>query len=275
MTDPYQVLGIARGASDEEIKKAYRQLSRKYHPDANINNPNKAQAEAKFKEIQQAYQQIMKEKAGGYQSGGGYGYHTGGYGQSYGQNSGQGSYGQNGYGQGGYGQSGQGGYQDGGFGGFGDFFGGGFGSYSGYGQQNKINPDPYDSPHMKAAANYINSGCFAEALNVLNGIKDRDAKWYYYSACANSGAGNNVTALEHARLAARMEPQNTVYAQLVTLLERGGSWYQERQQTMYGGSASDMNSMCLKMCGAVVVCNLCCGGGMCCSPVMCCGPRMY
>ena len=60
MRDPYQVLGVSQDASEEEIKKAYRKLSRMYHPDANINNPNKAQAEEKFKEIQQAYQQIMK-----------------------------------------------------------------------------------------------------------------------------------------------------------------------------------------------------------------------
>jgi molecular chaperone DnaJ len=68
MTDPYQVLGVSRGASDEEIKKAYRALSRKYHPDANVNNPNKAEAEEKFKQVQQAYDQIMKEK----QYGGGF-----------------------------------------------------------------------------------------------------------------------------------------------------------------------------------------------------------
>ena len=65
MMNPYQVLGISPGASDDEIKKAYRALSRKYHPDANINNPNKAQAEEKFKEVQQAYDQIMKEKQSG------------------------------------------------------------------------------------------------------------------------------------------------------------------------------------------------------------------
>ena len=57
--DPYSVLGVSRDASEEEIKKAYKALSRKYHPDANINNPNKDQAEEKFKEIQAAYQQIM------------------------------------------------------------------------------------------------------------------------------------------------------------------------------------------------------------------------
>ena len=62
MQDPYSILGVSRDASDEDIKKAYRKLSRIYHPDANINNPNKDQAEAKFKEIQQAYQQIIKEK---------------------------------------------------------------------------------------------------------------------------------------------------------------------------------------------------------------------
>ena len=65
MTDPYQVLGVSRSASDEEIKKAYRTLSRKYHPDANVNNPNKDQAEERFKQVQQAYDLIMKEKPQG------------------------------------------------------------------------------------------------------------------------------------------------------------------------------------------------------------------
>lgn len=81
MTDPYRVLGLTRGASDEDIKKAYRNLSRKYHPDANVNNPNKAEAEERFKEVQAAYNQIMDEKQHGY-SGSTYGY--GGSSYSYG-----------------------------------------------------------------------------------------------------------------------------------------------------------------------------------------------
>ena len=59
--DPYKILGVSPDATDEEVKKAYKQLSKKYHPDANINNPNKEQAEEMFKNVQQAYQIIMKQ----------------------------------------------------------------------------------------------------------------------------------------------------------------------------------------------------------------------
>ena len=65
MLDPYSVLGVSRDASMDEIKKAYRKLSRQYHPDANINNPNKEEAEEKFKQVQQAYDQIVREREQG------------------------------------------------------------------------------------------------------------------------------------------------------------------------------------------------------------------
>lgn len=64
MRDPYEVLGVSRNASQEEIKKAYRELSRKYHPDSYANNPLADLAEEKFKEVQDAYQQIMNGEAG-------------------------------------------------------------------------------------------------------------------------------------------------------------------------------------------------------------------
>ena len=90
MRDPYQVLGVSSDASEEEIKKAYRKLSRMYHPDANINNPNKAQAEEKFKEIQQAYQQMMNHRVQGSSHYGNqcYGFWFNGYGNCGNENNG-------------------------------------------------------------------------------------------------------------------------------------------------------------------------------------------
>lgn len=234
MSDPYQVLGVSRNASDDEIKKAYKNLSRKYHPDANINNPNKEQAEERFKEIQQAYQQIMKEKtSGGYQ---------------------QGYYGNNTAG------AGYGGFE--GFGGYGDF--------GGYGRTDS-NCGYEEDTHIRAAGNYIRNGYYKEARNVLDGMEEsaRNARWYFYSAQAHAGLRNNVAALEHARAAVRLEPNNMEYQQLLYLYENGGGWYQQRQYA-YGRPSMSGNSFCLKLCIANLICNLCCGGGG-----MCCGGAPY
>lgn len=203
MTNPYQVLGVSPSASDEEIKKAYRNLSRKYHPDANINNPNRAQAEEKFKEVQQAYDQIMKEK----QQGGAYG----GYGYGYGNAGGQSSY-----------------------------------------------QSETESTQMRAAWNYIVNRHFAEALNVLNSIPfgERRARWYYYSAAANQGAGNNIRAMEHAKRAVEMEPSNVEYRQFLQHLEYGGTWY-TNMGSDYDRPYSSAGSWCLSMLCLNMFCNCC------------------
>lgn len=65
ISDPYEVLGISRNASDDEVKRAYRELSRKYHPDSYIDNPLSSLAEEKFKQVQEAYDQIMNERQNG------------------------------------------------------------------------------------------------------------------------------------------------------------------------------------------------------------------
>ena len=63
MNDPYKVLGVSRDATDEEIKKAYRELARKYHPDNYVNNPLAELVEEKMKEINEAYDRIQKERS--------------------------------------------------------------------------------------------------------------------------------------------------------------------------------------------------------------------
>ena len=71
MSDPYEVLGVSPSASDEELKKSYRELVKKYHPDNYNDNPLADLAEAKMKEINEAYDTIVKMRTqGGYQSAG-------------------------------------------------------------------------------------------------------------------------------------------------------------------------------------------------------------
>ena len=254
MRDPYEVLGVGRSASEEEIKKAYKALSRKYHPDANINNPNKDQAEEKFKEIQQAYQQIMKERTEGYR------YQGSGYGGSGGRSSYGGSYSSGG--------------NSGSYGGFDDFFGGfgGFGGFGNFGGYSGSSSTGYEEDnYIRAAGNYVRNGYYKEARKVLDDMPEssRSARWYYYSALAHAGLGNQVSALEHAKRAQAMDPSNSDYSNLVYQFENGGSWYRQRQYT-YSQPYSGGDGLCLKLCIANMFCNLCCGGGG-----MCCGGSPY
>jgi len=70
VTDPYKVLGISPNATDEEIKKAYRKLAKQYHPDSYVDNPLSDLAAEKMKEINEAYDMIMRQRAGDSYNGG-------------------------------------------------------------------------------------------------------------------------------------------------------------------------------------------------------------
>ena len=94
---------------------------------------------------------------------------------------------------------------------------------------------------------------------MLAGIADRTARWYYYSAVAQAGMGNRVTALEHARQACRMDPGNAEYETYLSQLETGGAAY----RSAGGYTGLSVGRYCAGICLANMLCNLCCRSGLC------------
>ena len=213
--DPYKVLGLEPGASDEEVKQAYRRLAKKYHPDL---NPGDAEAARKMQEVNEAYDRIKNpEKYSGptYQN----------------QRSGQ-----------------QGGYDP--FGGY-NPFGGGW-----YYETRQSRPEGDD--YQRSASQYIRYGRYQEAINALNNSTNRDARWYYLSALANDGLGNQVTAMEHIRRAVSMDPGNPEYLNVLNRMEHGGADYRQTAGNFRGFSMG--GDPCMNLCLCYLVNLFCCGG---------------
>ena len=284
ISDPFKVLGVRDDCSDADLKKAYRDKSKKWHPDQ---NPGKEEyAEKRFQEVQEAYRQIQDARqrgtsAYGSPRGAGYGggngqqgpfqqgpfqqnqyqqnqyqqnqYQQGPYQQNQYQ---QGSYQQNQYQQGGY--QNRRGYAD--YGTYNDFFN----QWFAYSQQRRQQEAQKETTEEQAARGHINYRAYREALNVLENAppNTRGARWYYYSAVANSGIGNNVTALEHAKRAADMEPNNPEYQTLLQQLVNGRNWYQNQNRNFgfSGTPATTSQGLCYYFCLANLLCNCCFGG---------------
>jgi len=199
--NPYEVLGVSRNASLDEIKKAYRELSRKYHPDSYVGNPLSSLAEEKFEQVQEAYDAIMKEKNGDYN-----------YASNYNNN----------------------GYNNG------------------------------DSGEMAEVYNLLGRRAYSQALSLLDSMPNRNAKWYYYSAIAQVGLGNNLRGMEYARMAVSMEPNNIEYQNLVNRLSFQGNRYGEVRNVYRGGRSGfdDASDLCCKLWLADSLCE-CMGGDLC------------
>ncbi|MDO4733143.1 MAG: J domain-containing protein [Bacillota bacterium] len=230
--DPYQVLGIPSTATDEEVKKAYKKLAKQYHPDMNVGASNLKELEQKFKQVQEAYNLIMDAREKGYDPRSGPRNSPGsGYGQS-----------------GGYGQAGS-------FDPFG-WFTGGFGGFGSQGQQSQR---AGSGPEMQAAEHYIQAGHFFEARNALNSVplEKRGARWYYLSALANSGLGNNIQAKQQAAQARQMDPENPDYRYLYEQLSGNGQQYRQQSRS-YGRSAGCGISDCCTCLLLNAILNFCC-----------------
>ena len=150
----------------------------------------------------------------------------------------------------------QGGGSYGGYSRYDDPFGG-YGSYGGYGQRTYTDTEEGDA-YQQAALNYLRFGRYREALNALANCTERNARWYYLSALANNGLGNQVTALEHIRRAVSMEPDNQEYLDALNRIEYGGSTYRTQAGNFRGFQMRSNPCMDLLLCW---LCNLfCCGG---------------
>ncbi|GHU11022.1 hypothetical protein FACS1894151_10640 [Spirochaetia bacterium] len=225
MEDPYSILGLSPGASDEELTQAYRKLAKKYHPDI---NPGNKTAELKMREVNAAYEQIKKEKTGGAN----YEQADGSYGKQQ-QNPGGSYQGDDPFGGGGF-----------------EFWFTGFGDFFGEEREQKI-------PEIHQARILVENRRYHDALFVLSKVSEHDGEWYFYSALANAGSGNRVTALSHAGEAVRTEPGNMQYRQLLNQFEKGSFVYRQAGEGR-GFSMQNLGSTILRIMLAQVFCFFCC-----------------
>ena len=105
-----------------------------------------------------------------------------------------------------------------------------FGGWQQYQHQGQSAGDQY----QQSAYRYIQFGRYQEALNVLQNSSEKNARWYYLSALANDGLGNQVTALEHIRRAVSMEPNNPLYLQTLEQIQNGGAAYRRQAGNFRG-----------------------------------------
>ncbi len=244
VTDPYEVLGVSKDATPEEIKSAYRKKAKQYHPDLHPNDPTAAQ---KMNEVNEAYDMLTNpgkyaQRAQQHQQ----------QGSTHTQQGSSGSQQQNGsYGR----YQGPGGWSsdfD-----FGDFFWAS-GDFGGRQQQHRPQTQAKDSSAIRQVIDEINSGDYSQAdqhLNMISG-SERNARWYYLSGLAHNGMGNTIQAVEQMQKAVQMDPGNDTYQQLLRSFQRAEESYQQSAD-QYAQRQQNIRRLCLGICCVWMVCWWC------------------
>ena len=112
--------------------------------------------------------------------------------------------------------------------------------------------------YQQAALRYVYLGRYQEALNILSNSTNRNARWYYISALANDGLGNQITALEHIRKAVSLEPDNAQYLHTLEQIQNGGAAYRRQAGSFRGFEMRGSPCTNLLFCWFVNL--FCCGG---------------
>lgn len=128
------------------------------------------------------------------------------------------------------------------------------GTYRGY-QQSWGSYGGMDA--MAMAELYVHLGAYPQAINTLENMQNRSARWYYLSAVARHNVGDRVTAMDYARRAVSMEPENSEYQDLLAQMERGGRIYRQ-DASEYGRQLRRMNFCMSGLCFGQMLIPLCC-----------------
>lgn len=230
--NPYQVLGVPENATDQEVRSAYLELVKKYHPDRYRDNPLANLATEKLKEINEAYDTITKQRSENTASGG--------YNANY-NNSG---YNNSDY-SAGYNNSG---------------YNGGYSSGQSYGY----------SSELERVRRLLNANAVSEARAVLESVPTHNAEWNYLYGIALFRCGEYASARNYLNIAAQMDPSNAEYrnAANTTAAQGGRSYhtYGTERGSDGSGCCSGMSSAC-NCCSTLWCLDSCCEcfGGDCCS----------